>query len=187
MKNYLITAGIALGIVVVWSSLFAPVQKVINNTTSLGAVASPDIQSPYFSFGGVRQWGAHSGLNQASTTICSLQSPAATSTLSMSSGISITTGTTTAIALEIGKSTVMDATTTRISYVTLASGAQVTLNSFVASTTAAYGSLGQRHTADETDLIFAPNTRLNVKYGGTLGSLNTLVGGCNATWLEYQP
>lgn len=182
MKNYLITAGIALGVVLLTLTLMP--QKVINSVSQVGAVSSPDIMSPYFSFGGVRQWAAHKdSLNQASTTICSLQSPAATSTL-LFADVKITTGTTTAVVLEMAKATTYAATTTRITYAPLGSGALITLNAFVASTTGAYGSLGQQHTADETDLIFAPNTYLNVKYGNTLGSLNVFVGSCNAIWAE---
>ena len=181
MNNKLIGVALVAIVIAIGGYMFPNVTQIVRE---VGAMPGPDIQSPYIAFGEVRQWAAHQTLNQASTTICSLISPAATSTLDMRSGVKITTGTTTAIALEIGKSTLMDATTTRISYVTLASGAVVTLNSFVASTTGAYGSLSQQHTADETDIIFAPNTRFNVKYGGALGSLNVLVGTCNAIWLE---
>ena len=182
MKNYLITAGIALGVVLL-VLIFMPA-KVINQVQTLGAVSSPDIMSPYFSFGGVRQWAAHTdNLNHASTTICSMQSPAATSTLVFGS-VKLTTGTTTAIALEMAKDTSYAATTTRISYDVLASGAQTTMVAFVASTTGAYGANGQAHTADELDMVFAPNTYLNVKYGGAAGALNVLVGSCNAVWVQ---
>jgi len=122
-------------------------------------------------------------LNQASTTICSIQSPRfGTSTL-VSGGVQITTGTTTTIALELGKSTLFDATTTRISYdASIASAAQETLTAFVASTTGVYGTLGQQHTADEQDVVFAPGAYLNAKYGGAAGILNVLKGSCTATF-----
>lgn len=121
-------------------------------------------------------------LNNASTTLCSIKSPAATSTL-VSGGVQLTTGTTTTIALELGKSSLFDATTTRISYdASIASAAQETLTAFVASTTGVYGALGQQHTADEQDVVFGPNTRLNAKYGGAAGILNVLKGSCTATF-----
>lgn len=149
----------------------------------IGALPGPDIYFPYLAVNGVSTFYHSAEFNNASTTLCSFKSPAATSTLVFGS-TKIRTGTTTAIALEIGKSTLYDATTTRISYVTLGSLAQVTLGAFVASTTGSYGSLGQQHTADETDLIFAPNTYLNVKYGATKGSLNVLKGTCKAEFIE---
>src|SRR3990167_1048450 len=51
-----------------------------------GAIASPDIQSPYLNIGGVRKWYARSdSFIQASTTLCSIESPRATSTLTHAS------------------------------------------------------------------------------------------------------
>lgn len=177
------TLGAMLVVILVATAgayLFPKVQK------PLGSLPGPDITSPYLSWGdgGVVQWAASRPLNQASTTICSMRSPSATSTLVYGS-VQLTTGTTTAIALELAKSTLFDATTTRIAYDSaLASGAQETLTAFVASTTGVYGALGQQHTADEQDLVFAPNTYLNAKYGGALGTTNTLKGLCTAVWVQ---
>lgn len=180
MKNYLVMAGIAVAVFAVGMFFVKPVQNGVNQ---LGAVSSPDINSPYFSFGGVRQWAGHTDtLNQASTTICSLQSPAATSTLRFAD-VKLTTGTTTAIALEMAKDTTPSATTTRLGYIVLGSGDRVTLIAGVASTTS-FSASGVSHTKDDSDLIFAPNTYLNVKYGAALGALNVLVGSCNAIWAE---
>ena len=46
-----------------------------------GALSSPDIQSPYLSFGNVRAWGSGSDFRTGTSTLCAIQSPAATSTL----------------------------------------------------------------------------------------------------------
>jgi len=188
--NKKLTAGLLLGGLLagallsslLLSALKQPELKPAPQQPQFGALSSPDISSPFLSFGGVRRWAVGGiALNQASTTLCSLVSPVSTSTL-VSASVQINTGTTTAIQLEMAKSTLMDATTTRISLASLASGNRMTLTAFVASTTGAYGALAQQHTADEQDLVFAPSTRLNVKYGGGKGSLNVLVGTCNATW-----
>src|SRR3990167_8239246 len=183
MENIKQWSGVLVAIVaiVVFGFFQKPAQVIVNipeqtvNTPPLGALTGPDIPYSYFSFGGVRRFAGSRTLNQASTTICSIQSPVSTSTLVLGS-VKITTGTTTAIGLEIGKSTLFDATTTRLSYVELASGAQVSLTAFVASTTGAYGALARRDTADPSDMVFAPSQNMNVKYGGAAGSLNTLVG-----------
>ena len=131
---------------------------------------------------GVQRCFNRTTLNQASTTVCAIRAPAATSTL-VSGSVQLTTGTSTTISLEIGKSTLFDATTTRISYdASIVASAQETLTAFVASTTGVYGALGQQHTADEQDVVFAPNTYFVGKYGGAAGSLNVLVGSCQATF-----
>ena len=150
----------------------------IGMPAKLGALSSPDIPYPYFSFGGVREWANKGTLNQASTTLCSILSPVSTSTL-VSANIKITTGTTSAIALEIGKGT-LTATTTRLAYQVLGSNAQVTLTAVTATTTGASGVVF----TTEPDYVFAPSTYINFKYGGTLGSLNTLVGTCQSKFEE---
>src|SRR3990167_10257311 len=150
----------------------------IGMPAKLGALSSPDIPYPYFSFGGLREWANKGTLNQASTTLCSILSPVSTNTL-VSANIKITTGTTSAIALEIGKGT-LTATTTRLAYQVLGSNAQVTLTAVTATTTGASGVVF----TTEPDYVFAPSTYINFKYGGTLGSLNTLVGTCQSKFEE---
>jgi hypothetical protein len=162
-----------------WASAPKVVEKAVKQ---VGAISGPLLPWDYFGIGDVVIYKHRTtALNQASTTICAIQSPVSTSTL-LSGSIKIDTGTTTAIVVEMGKSALFDATTTRLSYVTLASGAQLTLNAFVASTTGAFGALSQANTADPNDMVFAPNTYFNVKYGGAKGSLNVLTGSCNATF-----
>lgn len=152
---------------------------------SYGISAGPDRTNPTESINEVRRHYYSTSLNQASTTICSFKTPAATTTLEIGT-LQIRTGTTTTISLEIGKSVSQAATTTRLAYVSsLASAAQITLDgAFTASTTGAYGAKGVARSADENDKIFSPSTYLNVKYGGAAGSLNVLAGSCKATFLE---
>lgn len=175
MKNYLTMGGIALAVVVIWGSFFAPVQNSINETTHVGSVASPDINSPYYSVGGVRTWKQHSGvLNQASTTICSIQSPVSTSTL-VYADLQLTTGTTTTILIDLAKDNTFAATTTKIgSSYTVTGGAYATI----------VGSTTPSTSAGSDSLLFSPGQYFNVKYGGAQGSLNVLAGSCNAVWME---
>jgi len=180
MNKNLGIALVVITLIAIGAYMFPKGNTVVERI--VGAVSSPDVQSSYLSVNDVRSWYESRSLNQASTTICSMKSPSATSTL-VSGSVKLTTGTTTAIALELAKDTTPSATTTRISYIVLASGAQVTLRAFVASTTVAVNS-GVQYTANETDLVFAPNTYLNAKYGAALGSLNVLVGSCKAVWME---
>lgn len=136
---------------------------------NFGSLAGPNIPSQYLTWGDVSTYNYTDTFNQASTTVCSITSPAATSTLVFASA-AVTTGTTTALVYDFGKSNVMDATTTLIGQTsTVASGALATL---VASTTQTMSAL-----------VFGPSQILNVKYGGALGALNVLVGTCKAQFI----
>lgn len=119
----------------------------------LGALAGPDIQSPYLSVGGVRHEYRSRSLTTATTTVCSLQSPSATSTL-VHAGLRVGTATTSATTWTLAKnSTGGSATTTLINTISLAGASQGTL---VASTTqTAVGALS----ADPV-IVFAPNNYL---------------------------
>jgi len=172
MKNYLITAGIALGVVLLTLTLMP--QKVINSVQTLGAVSSPDIMSPYFSFGGVRQWAAHTeSLGQATTTVCALQSPAATSTL-LTASIRYSVSSTTASTVTMAKATTAYATTTLIGGGSLAANAQGTFN---ATTT-----LAQATSLDGV-MVFAPSAYLVVGMAGGTGTFSP-TGTCQAIWVQ---
>jgi biopolymer transport protein ExbD len=150
------------------------------------ASAGPVIDWPTLTVNGVESaYRSVAALNQASTTVCAMQAPKfATSTLQVGS-VKITTGTTTALVLEISKSVSPSASTTMLSRVTVPSGGQMTLlaGSYATSSGSVAGSLGISHTGDENDLVFAPGTWLNVKYGGPNGALNVLKGSCKGIFL----
>lgn len=158
--------------VILSATLIKPVSNVVNQVSdgNLGAVSGPDSFFNCETHNGVTKCFAAAKVNQASTTVCSLKSPSgATSTLTFGK-ISVTTGTTTALFVDVGQSSFMDATTTVLNSTVVPSGQQFFIN---ATTTTGTGKL-----------VFAPNTYFNVKYGGAaLGSLNTLVGTCSAEWM----
>lgn len=139
----------------------------------LGSVASPDIQSPYFSVGGLAFWANRTtSLVQASTTLCSIRSPAATSTL-VHAAIRLDSASTSAAYVEIARSTSPAATTTRIgSPYVVAANAQATI---VASTT---GSVA----GDAT--IFPPNNYFVIKAGFATAATSATApsGACQAFW-----
>jgi hypothetical protein len=138
---------------------------------SLGAVASPDLISPYFSFGGVRQWAAHTdSLKSATTTVCAIQSPAATSTLRFGS-IKLLTSSTTATTVTLAKASTAFATTTDLGSYSVGANAQATL---VASSSP---------TSGNTALVFSPNTFFVVGMAGGVGTFSP-AGTCEAVWVE---
>lgn len=137
--------------------------------------AGPDNSVPCVSNNGVTTCSETRGFTQASTTVCSIKSPSATSTLELGS-FNIRTATTTAIAFDFARDTSFAATTTKI-------GSSYLVNSGLTPTVVASSTNGQ---ADQST-IFPPNTYFNVKYGGALGALNTLQGACKATFIMNTP
>lgn len=160
-----VAAVVALGFLVVTNHL---------QSKPVGAVASPDIMSPWFSYGGVRHWSGHSeSLVSATTTVCAIQSPAATSTL-LRASISFKVGSTTASTVDIAKATTAYATTTIIGGGALAANAQGTFN---ATTTPATG------TSLNGPMVFAPSTYVVFGMEGGTGTFSP-TGTCQAEWVQ---
>lgn len=170
--NKLVTG--AIGVVAVLALFLAvqsPAPQVIERP--VGAVASPDIPSPWIRFGGVQTYAqATNSLTQGSATVCSLQSPNATSTL-VSGGIRFTTASSTQWLVEIGKATTNSATTTLLGTGIITANGQGTI---LASSTFGLG-------VDPVQ-VFAPSTYFNVKVPTAGGGAP--VGHCHAVWEVYQ-
>jgi len=139
--------------------------------TKLGAVVGPDLYSPYFNVNGVRRWFISQPMNRATTTLCTLRAPSATSTINFVS-FQITTGTSTAATIDIGTSTTAFSTTTNlVAAKSIASGAQG-----YAYWSSAGGSVD--------DSKMAPNEYVNVKTAGAGLSGYTYGGRCQAVFQE---
>lgn len=166
-------------------SITVQVPKAETASPALGALAGPDIPYNWFSFGGVRRFAARSGLNQASTTICALQSPAATSTL-VSSSVSFTTGTTTAYIGQFGKSVSPSATTTNLGQFMINDGGLITALASTSPTEFPGGTGYAGVLNNDWTSTFSPNQYLVVKYSGPnntgTAAKNAFVGTCNAIW-----
>lgn len=165
-------AGLVAAVIAIGTIGLTRDEVVQSEQPVFGALSSPDIVSPYFSFGGVREWAASVELRQASTSLCAIQSPAATTTLT-SASLRVDFATTTAQQLEIGKATTAFATTTRLAIVSIAANASTHL---VATTSA---------TALQ-DGIVAPyswiNAQITAGVGGAAGNVPT--GRCNVVFRE---
>jgi hypothetical protein len=139
----------------------------------VGALTGPDIPSTWLRVGGVTHYFAHMNGNTASTTLCSMKAPVATSTL-ISATVEITSGSSTAGLITIAKaaSTSNNATTTILgNQILLTASTEDTIN---ASTTAA-------QKAAEAE-IFGPSTYLNIGIQHGTGLLNTQRAICNVEW-----
>lgn len=134
--------------------------------TAQGALSSPDIQSPYISWGNVRQFAYRTeNLQQATSTVCTIQSPAATSTLNLGSGIQFTTGSTSASTVVVTKGATPYATTTLLfaGLLSASSGGNVIA------------------TTSTNNFVFAPNTYFNVGMLGGTGVFSP-TGACQASF-----
>ena len=145
------------------------VQQNVERT--VGAVSGPDFFGPYWGVNGVQQYSYSGEFNNASTTLCSFRAPAATTTIELLS-VNVTTATSTAIFIEMGKSAGSAATTTLLAskYNFAASEKGTIVASSTSATTAGYFVLG-------------PSNYLNVKFahaGAFTDTTNSLRGTCKA-------
>ena len=164
-----LVAVIVVGVVLGRSSVKLP----------LAANPGPGFEGPLLSVNGLGTFNYSSGLNQASTSVCSFKSPDATSTLVFGTA-TLRTGTTTGLMLEWGKSVSPSATTTSLGVTSLGT---LELATFRASSTP--GDFGATASAGGKDpqFVFGPSQYLTLKYGGARGALNVLAGTCKVQWI----
>lgn len=154
------------------------VTQVVNEPkVSLGAVSSPDVQSPYLTFGGLRRWaGKTDSLVQATTTVCAIQSPTSTSTL-VEASVRLSVSSTTATTVTLAKASTPFATTSRLAFGSIAANSQGTIA--VTGTTTGTGITS----ATDALTTFAPNTYFVVGIQGGIGTFSP-TGICQAMWTD---
>jgi hypothetical protein len=158
MTNKIIVAValVVIAIIAIGGYSYPSVTETVVERT-VGAVVGPDTYFPYV---------ANNDVHTATTTVCSIKSPAATSTLRVGA-VTLTTSSTTASIVTLAKATTAYATTTALSRLALAANAQAT---HFASTS-----------AGSTDIIFSPNTYFVVGMEGGAGTFSP-VGACTAVF-----
>lgn len=163
MKDFLVaTLGAVIGVSIFAAGYLA--RPTVAPQPQLGAVAGPDISSPYTSVNGLATYQARIPMRAATTTLCAIKSPSATSTL-VHAGWQIGTGTSTAATIDLATSTTAFATTTNL----------------VAETSVASGANGAVSWASSgTNGVLAPNTYVIVKTAGVGLSGYTYGGTCSA-------
>ena len=163
-------AGLLALLAIVLGVAYRPGTDTNSNTPSLGAVSGPTISGNYFSVGGVGMYSDGKRFTTATTTVCAIRSPNATSTLldgSASFSVSSTTGTT----ITLAKATTPYATTTSLGAAVIAANAQGT----VIATTTPLDALDE-------DKTFAPLTYFVVGMAGGTGTFSP-TGFCHARWV----
>lgn len=169
---------VVLGLVVVVSvvslyvSFSAPTKVVEVQRPQLGSVTGPDVYFPYVGHNNSRVWVVRQPMNTATTTLCSMKAPSATSTLHWT-GFSITTATATAATIDIGTSTSAYATTTNL----------------VAARSIAANGLGNASWSpvggSVNDSTVSPGVYVNVKTAGAGLGGYTYGGTCTAIFQEF--
>src|SRR3990167_3713328 len=117
MKNYLIPAVISIVVVAIGLMFFSPTPNVINQMVGYGGNS---LTTPDFTYGGITSYRVALNLEdiQANTgtgtsTVCAIQSPAATSTLRMAA-VRFDLATTSAVQVTLAKASTPYATTTAL-------------------------------------------------------------------------
>jgi hypothetical protein len=153
------------------------------NVTTTGTIASTGdmtvgddliVTSTEYTIGGIRYTEVRQEMASATTTVCALASPNATSTL-VNATADFTVSSTTASRVTIAKATTPYATTTQIGQtIAISANAQDTI---LASTTAAQ--IGAEVA------IFAPNAYTVVSMAGGVGTFSP-TGTCTATYRDVD-
>lgn len=163
MINKLI-GGVAVLALVIGGVALVKNTQVIEKTFQAGAVSSPDIISPYISYGGVRQWAYSMEIRQATSTLCSFLSPSSTSTLEHLSAKFDTTASYATSYAWGNDPTAFSTTTIIVAPYGAAAGGKLEI---IASTT--------KVTAFTQNGVVSPNTYINLK-------LSTSTAGASATF-----
>jgi hypothetical protein len=138
----------------------------------LGGVSGPDTYFPYTANNNLQKYGETKGLTTATTTVCAIKSPSATSTL-VFGGINFQTSSTTATTVTLAKAATGFATTTALN--TLSLGANAQGAQIATSSTAAVGVVSNN--------IFGPNEYFVVGMAGGIGNFSP-VGTCSAEFVR---
>ncbi len=117
-------------------------------TQILGSATGPDTYFTYTANNNLQKYGLSKGFSTGSTTVCAIQGPSATSTLTFGSATFITSSTTNSV-VTLAKATTPYATTTPLTNIAISANAQGTV---MASSTPllATGAIGNE--------VFAPNS-----------------------------
>lgn len=165
-KNAVIVGIAALVIVLGGLYFLAPsTPTVVHDVPKVGALTGPDIPYPYLGVGGVRRYPTIGPIYVASTTISTIQSPPATSTLQLGAGCRLAVSSSTASQIIFAKASQITATTTFLWGQNITAGAAAAV---VASTS-------------NDNFVFGPSQYLNISMSGGTGTFSP-TGNCQATF-----
>lgn len=184
LGSLLLAVSVVAGVLALRAPVVVTVEKplIVDRVVErLGASPGSQFETPELTVNGVKKFIHHRTFNTASSTVCSVLSPDATSTL-LYAVARISTATNTALVWDWGKSTNSYSTTTILGgdSLSVASGAKGTISAGLASTT---------YMLDGATVI-APNNYVNLKYGPSrlpangVPVNNGFAGSCKVEFLE---
>ena len=170
MNNKFIgVALIAILVIAIGAYMFPKGNTIVERI--VGAVSGPDTYFDYVANNDLQKFGQTKPLTTATTTVCAIKSPTATSTLIFGS-VKFTVSSTTASTVTLAKATTAFATTTSLGSASVGASAQATV---VSKKTAAGG--------DGLDETFAPDTYFVVSMAGGVGTFSP-TGSCSAEFVR---
>jgi hypothetical protein len=174
IMNKIILGSVIAGVLAFGGFLAGKDITVQAPEVKLSAVTSNVIPAFDLTVGELRTWQYKRGFTTGTTTVCAIQSPAATSTL-VHGGVMLTTASTTASVVTLAKATTAFATTTNLNRQAVSANAQATIMAS-SSPVLATGAIN--------DLVFAPNTYFVVGMEGGAGTFSP-AGSCIAQFVEF--
>ena len=170
----LVLVGVGLAVALVLGFFGATKPAQVQKETivrELAGISSPDVPSPYFGWGDVRNWASRpSALLTATTTVCQLVSPVSTSSIRII-GIDFQVSTTSATVVTIATSTagtLNTATTTSLQAFNLS-----------ASESDVFVYVGK------TGDVLKPSTPINISLSGGIGTYSP-TGSCQAVFTQLS-
>jgi len=158
------------GTAVLRSGTIAPITEMPVIDTNVGAQSGPERNNPFECINGVCEFYNRVAYTTATTTVCAIKSPSATSTLIFGSA-NFTVSSSSASQVVIAKSATAFATTTLLGQASLGANARGT----ILATTTPLDALDE-------DRTFAPNTFFVVGMAGGIGTFSP-AGACTAKFL----
>jgi len=154
-----------VGVLLVAGLIFPRGNSVVQQI--VGANPGPESSSPYNSFNGISYWYNRTAIRTATSTLCSIKSPAATSTL-VSADAFFTSGAAYDTTYSMGWDSTAYSTTTALGTTGFTVGANAKSVVLVATTTTAIGGTAQSG-------VIPPSSFINLK-------LSTSTAGASATY-----
>jgi hypothetical protein len=184
MKQTLTVSGLVSLVVaslLVW--VIAPENgKPGKDGVTVGALSTPSL-GPWFDVGGVRHWGTSMELRQGNKTVCSVQGPAATSSLIHAS--LVVNQQDYATTYEIGIAASATATTTRVAIDSISANTWDAVSSFASSTPILSGLFPEGPVNGAINIVVGPHQYVNVNVAtGTVSATFDPVGHCNIMFRE---
>lgn len=166
MNKAIALIGTLIAVVIAIGGYAYPEAQTVVREVQVGSVTGPDAYLPYTANNDLQTFSETRKLATATTTVCAVKSPGATSTLAFG-GVRLDVSSTTASTVTLAKASTAFATTTALGFATVSANAQAAV---VATSTA-------------DSFVFAPNTYFVVGMAGGTGTFSPS-GSCSAQFVR---